>query len=538
VLAQTQLRTGLRSVELRRTPDAWGISFTFVVNGIPVFAKGANFVPMDSFAPDITNTRRRGILTAARDAHMNMLRVWGGGFYESDSFYELCDQLGLMVWQDFMFGGALVPGDKQFQDNVRAEVIEQVERLSDHPSLTLWCGNNEVENAWREWGDHLAFEKSIAPEQRERIWQDYVVMFRDILKSTVTEYGNGVPYWPSSPGSNFDDVAQGKQDGDMHSWRVWSAGVPATDYSQIHPRFLSEFGFQSMPDLRTIRTYAGGDEDLNSAALQNHERFIHGYDRMKQYLDANFRPARDFASFVYLSQVMQAEAIKFGVETMRSRRPETMGTLYWQLDDCWPVASWSSLDYFGRWKALHYYAARFYAPILIVAEPKDNQLDIHLVSDELQQRHATLHLQLMRFDGTMIDEQKRQVDIAPLASTPITAVALKSFDPKESFAVLTAEQDGKVIASNTVYFAKPKDLSLPSPSISESLRTDRSGFIVELHSNTLARAVALSFGTLDAKPEDNFFDLLPNETRQIHIASKSSLKQMEQSLVVRSLADV
>ena len=536
-LASTELTTGLRSVELRRTPDSWGTSFTFVVNGIPVFAKGADFVPRDSFAPNISDARRRAILTAARDVHMNMIRIWGGGFYESDSFYDLCDELGLMVWHDFMFGGAMVPGDKPFQDNVRAEASEQVRRLSDHPSLVLWCGNNEVETAWFHWGDHLAFEKSITPEQRERVWQDYVVMFRDILKSAVAQYGNGIPYWPSSPSSDFDDVPPGKQDGDMHSWSVWSGSAPYTSYAQEHPRFLSEFGFQSMPDLRTVRAEAGDDEDLKSPALQNHERFIHGYDRMNQYLGDNFRQPRDFASFVYLSQIMQAEAIKFGVETMRSRRPETMGTLYWQLDDCWPVASWSSIDYFGRWKALQYYAARFYAPLLIVASTEGQALNVHIVSDEQAPRTALMRMRLMRFDGKRIDERSTPVQIMPLGSTAMLPIILSDFDRRNSFAVLTMEQNGEVIASNTVYFAKPVELALPEPKIAATIRPEGDGYLVELHSDVLARAVQLDFGELDAKPDDNFFDLLPNQVRTVHVRSSAAIAELRADLRLRSVAD-
>ncbi|WP_213805099.1 glycoside hydrolase family 2 protein [Granulicella sp. dw_53] len=537
VIAQSQLKTGVRSVELQRVPDKWGTSFTFIINGIPVFAKGANFVPLDSFPSNTTDAKRREILTAARDVHMNMLRIWGGGFYETDEFYDLCDELGLMVWHDFMFGGAMVPGDKAFQDNVRAESVEQVQRLSDHPSLTLWCGNNEVETAWHGWGDQIAFQKSVTPEQRERVWQDYVVMFRDILKSTVATYGNGVPYWPSSPGSNFDDVPAGQENGDMHSWKVWSAGAPVTEYATNAPRFLSEFGFQSMPDLRTVRAFAGSNEDLTSPALLNHERFIHGFDRMQQYLKDEFKPARDFASFVYLSQVMQAEAIKFGVEHMRTLRPETMGTLYWQLDDCWPVASWSSLDYFGRWKALHYYAARFYAPVLVAAEAKENQFTVHVVSDELQPRRAELHLRLLGFDGTLQQESRQSVQVAALASTAVEPIHLKSFDAKQTVAVLTLEQDGKVIATNTVYFARSKDLFLPEAKIVQQVRVDKTGYVVELRSPVLARAVALGFGSVEAKPEDNYFDLLPNESREIHVASKASLEQVKASLELRSLVD-
>jgi beta-mannosidase len=295
-----------------------------------------------------------------------------------------------------------------------------------------------------------------------------------------------------------------------------------------------------MPDLQTVRVEAGSDEDLNSPALQDHERFLHGYDRMNQYLSATFRPARDFASFVYLSQIMQAEAIKFGVETMRSRRPETMGTLYWQLDDCWPVASWASIDYFGRWKALQYYAARFYAPLLIVAQPQTDKagrsLDIHIVSDEQTPHKALLRVRLMHFDGTLIQERSQQVESSPLASTAVPPVALSGFDPKTSFAILTLEQQGKELASNTVYFADPKDLLLPTPDIATEIRPSGTGYIVTLRSSVLARDVQLAFGTLNAKPADNFFDLLPNQNRQVFVAGTATLAEIKAALQLRSIA--
>jgi beta-mannosidase len=541
-LASATLHTGLRSVELRRVPDQWGTSFTFVINGVPIFAKGANFVPLDSFPPSTTNAKKREILTAARDVHMNMLRIWGGGFYETDDFYDLCDELGLMVWHDFMFGGAMVPGDKAYQDNVRAEAAEQVERLSDHPSMTIWCGNNEVETAWHNWGDQLEFQKEVTSDQRERVWQDYIVMFRDILKSAVAEHGNGIPYWPTSPGSDFDDAGGTDRNGDVHSWKVWSAGAPYTDYAKQFPRFLSEFGFQAMPDLRTIRSFAGNDEDLTSPALLNHERFIHGYDRMQQYLKAEFRPARDFPSLVYLSQLEQAEAIQFGVEHMRSLRPQTMGTLYWQLDDCWPVASWASIDYYGRWKALHYYAQRFYAPIILAPEFDNakNELRLHIVSDEQSPRTAVLRTRFMRFDGTTLSDQSQDVSIAPLASTAIASISLASvtgFDPTATVAVLTLEQAGQPIAARNVFFTRSADLTLPQPRIDVQVHSERSGVVIEFNSPVLARAVALSFGDLDAKPSDNYFDLLPNQPRKIHITSEATLPQLQQALAIRSLFD-
>ncbi len=442
------LTTGFRSVELRREPDAWGTSFEFVINGVPVFAKGANVVPLDSFPPATTDAKKRDILTSARDANMNMLRIWGGGFYETDSFYTLCDELGLMVWHDFMFGGGMVPGDKDFENNVKAEAEQQVTRLSDHPAMALWNGNNEVETAWNVWDGQKQFIASITPDQRERVWQDYVVMFRDILKSAVARDGNGVPYWPSSPSANFEDVAGNQQNGDVHSWGVWSAGEPPANYTKQTPRFLSEFGFQSLPDLRTMESVVGENTDLDSPEMANHERFLHGFTRLREYLAQNFLPARDFPSTIYLSQLLQAEAIRIAVDHARANRPRTMGTLFWQLDDCWPVASWASLDYFGRWKALQFWARKFYAPILIAPELDDatHTLHLHLVSDDTRPVAATLHLRVMRFDGTLLAspdaDQRLSVTIAPLASTPVPPIAvgaLPGFDVKSTVAVVTLE---------------------------------------------------------------------------------------------------
>ena len=442
------LTTGFRSVELRRQPDQWGTSFEFVINGVPVFAKGANLVPLDSFPPATTDAKKRDILTSARDANMNMLRIWGGGFYETDSFYDLCDELGLMVWQDFMFGGGMVPGDTAFQRNLQAEADEQIIRLSDHPAMTLWNGNNEVETAWNNWDGTKQFIASITPDQRERVWQDYVVTFRDLLKSAVLLHGNGVPYWASSPSANFEDVAGNDHNGDLHSWSVWSAGAPPSDYTKTTPRFLSEFGFQSLPDLRTMQSVVGANTDLDSPEVANHERFVHGFTRMREYLATNFLPARDFASMIYLSQLLQAEAIRVAVDHARLNRPHTMGTLYWQLDDCWPVASWASLDYFGRWKALEYWARHFYAPISIAPELDDatHTLRLHIVSDDTRQHSATLRVRLLKFDGTPLPgpmaDQRLALTIAPLASTPVPPIAVGSlpgFDAKQTVAVVTLE---------------------------------------------------------------------------------------------------
>lgn len=553
VLAAKSLHAGLRSVELHRAADAWGKSFEFVINGIPVYAKGADFVPLDSFPPDVTPARRLAILQQAHDAHMNMLRIWGGGYYEPDDFYEDADRLGIMIWHDFMFGGSMIPHDQHYMDNVKAEAIEQVSRLSDHPSLVLWCGNNEVETAWDSWGDRLAFKKSLTADQQQQVWQDYLLVFRDVLKLAVAEHGNGVPYWPSSPGADFEDAAGNTHNGDVHSWKVWSAGAPISTYSDTTPRFLSEFGFQSMPELRTVRSFAGNDESLTSPALLNHERFVHGFDRMQQYLSGEFRTPRDFASFLYLSQLEQGEAIRYGVETMRSRRPQNMGTLYWQLDDCWPVASWSSIDYFGRPKALQFYARRFYAPLLIVAVGShpgtpSTTLQLHVVSDELQPRtKAQLRIRVLSFTGDVLHEELRPIDIHALASNDAGALDIEQvhgFDPHHDFVALTLEDaHGRPLATQTAYMAAAKDLDLPPAGLTAALQLASSdkGFVLTLHTKNLARAVAVSFDdlapALHVSLEDNFFDMLPGETRSIHITSNATLAQLRAALHVRSLED-
>ncbi|MGB6403517.1 MAG: glycoside hydrolase family 2 protein, partial [Candidatus Sulfotelmatobacter sp.] len=386
VAAHAETKTGLRSVELRRVPDQWGKSFEFVVNGIRVFAKGADVIPFDSFPNRVTPEIHRNILQSARDAHMNMVREWGGGYYESDDFYDICDELGIMVWQEFMFGGDMIPGDVSFQENVRQEAIDQIKRLRDHPSIVVWCGNNEVETGWWHWGDRQEFKASISPDTRDRVWQDYVIMFADILKSAVTEYADPTPYTPSSPSANFEEIPDNQHNGDMHYWAVWHQQAPASDYTKQFPRFMSEYGFQSFPEMHTIRTYAHQPEDfdIRSTVMQAHQKNKGGNERILTYMLREYHEPKDFASFVYLSQVQQAEIIKIGAEHLRRQRPRTMGSLYWQLNDCWPVASWASIDYYGRWKALHYYARRFYDDLLISPFLHDGKVDVYVVSDKLQ----------------------------------------------------------------------------------------------------------------------------------------------------------
>jgi len=544
VAARAESKTGLRSVELRRVSDQWGKSFEFVVNGIEVYSKGADVIPFDSFPNRVTPQIHRKILQDARDAHMNMVREWGGGYYESDDFYDICDELGIMVWQEFAFGGDMIPGDVAFQENVRQEAIDQIKRLRDHPSILVWCGNNEVETGWYHWGNRQEFKESVSPEARDRVWQDYIIMFADILKSTVDQYTDPVPYWPSSPSANFDEVPDNQHNGDMHYWQVWHAQAPASDYTLQFPRFMTEYGFQSFPEMRTIRTFANKPEDfdIHSSVMQAHQKNKGGNERILTYMLREYRQPKDFESFVYLSQVQQAEIIKIGAEHFRRDRPRTMGGLYWQLNDCWPVASWASIDYYGRWKALHYYARRFYDDVLISPFLHEDKIDVYVVSDKLQALSGTVHTRLLDFSGKAVLDEKKDIQI-PAQSSAIYFTVNKAdlaakADPQHSFLVFDLEVGGKRISRNLIFFDVTHNLDLPvAPRIETTLNTTGTDYTLTLQSSQLARGVYFSFGDLDVESSDNYFDMLPGESATITLKSSAPLDQLKGAIKVMSLTE-
>src|ERR1700723_1359488 len=543
IAAEASLKTGLRSIELRREVGKTGKSFAFVVNGIPVFAKGADVIPFDSFPNRVTPEIHRQILEAARDAHMNMVREWGGGYYESDDFYDICDELGIMVWQEFMLGGDMVPGDVAFQENVRLEAIDQIKRLRDHPSIVIWCGNNEVETGWYHWGDRQEFKESISATNRERVWQDYVIMFADILRNTVAQYADPVPYTPSSPSATFTEIPDNQHNGDVHYWQVWHAQAPASDYTLQFPRFMSEFGFQSFPEMRTIDAYAKPEDfDIRSTVMQAHQKNKGGNERILTYMLREYRQPKDFASFVYLSQVQQAEIIKIGAEHLRRQRPRTMGSLYWQLNDCWPVASWASIDYYGRWKALHYYARRFYDDVLVSPYAHDDKVDVYVVSDKLQPFPGTIHTRLLDFSGKSLLDQTKDIQV-PAQSTAIYFTVDKASLPAKAnlhktFLIFDLEIAGKKVSRNLIFFDVTHDLELPvAPKIETTFNRSGEESTITLQSQKLARNVYLSFGDLDVKISENYFDLLPGEPVTLRLKSPATLDQIRDAMKVMSLTE-
>ncbi|MFK2903083.1 glycoside hydrolase family 2 protein [Dyella ginsengisoli] len=544
VVAQAQRTVGLRSIELQRTPDRWGHSFAFVVNGAPVFAKGANLVPFDALPSRTTTARMRRLLDDARSVHMNMLRVWGGGTYLPDAFYAIADRRGLMIWQDFMFGGAIPPPDAAFRANVKQEAIEQVTRLRDHPSIVLWSGNNEVQTSWESWGDRQDFRKRIGPAESARIEQGMHALFDDTLREVATQLDPEVPYWPGSPESEGDAPANSPDSGDAHVWDVWGGSAPVEDYLKTTPRFQSEFGLQSLPVMATIRRFAAPqDLAIDSPVMRAHQKFDHGNgnQRLLLYVRRGYGEPKDFAAFAYLSQVMQADGIELAVDHLRSARPRSMGALYWQLNDVWPGASWSSIDVHGRWKALQFRARQFYAPVRVVPLRRDGRTSVFLVSDRATPLAAQLRTRVIGMDGTVVSDTTRAVTLPPLASVHVDNLAdaalLRGADPHRTLAVFELIADGRTISRHLLYFDRAAALTLPAPDIRATLRRNANGLALDLVATRFARAVWIDFGDRDATLSDNGIDLLPGEHAVLQVRSQDDIDTLRRAMHIRSLVD-
>lgn len=549
VLASASERTGLRSVELRTDPDGQGATFHFVVNGIPVFAKGANYIPFDMFQPRVGDAQLRRVLQSAADANMNMIRGWGGGYYESDRFYDLADELGLLVWQDFMFGGGMQPAyDPAFRENVIAEARDNVRRLRDHPSIVLWCGNNEEEIAWKYWGggDHGQALKARDAAFAEKVWNGYVQLFGTDLRKVVEEEAGGIRYWASSPGNDLAEVANTPAAGDMHYWEVWgNPAHPPAKYLEVTPRFMSEYGLQAWPEQRTVDAFAARSEQaIDSPVIEAHQKFLagKGNERLLHYVEMEFGKPEDFGDFIYLSQAMQAEGIELAALHHRASRPYTMGSLYWQLNDVWPGASWSGIDWFGRWKALQFHARRFFAPVAVAAlRDAEGRTTISLLNDRTTARNGELHLRVMSLDGNVLRDERKPVQLAPLSATRLAGYAdaelLGGADPAATVAVFELVVGGEPASRDVVYFSAAKDMAWPDPGLRADLRRDAGSYALDLHADALARAVWLDFGDLDAGLSDNALTLLPGETVTVQVTSAASLDMLRDSLRLRSLVD-
>jgi len=530
-------RVGLRTVDVVTEPDEIGESFRIEVNGVPVFMKGANYVPADHFTPRSDGPRYRKLFESVADANMNMLRVWGGGVYEEDVFYDLADEFGILIWQDFMFANAMVPADEPFLANVVAEARDQVRRLRNHPSLALWCGNNEIDEAWHNWG----WSQRYTPEQAEAIWSAYEKVFHRLLPQIVADGDPGRFYWPSSPG-----IGWGREEsltrGDSHYWGVWHGREPFEVLQQKLPRFASEFGFQAYPSLVTVEAYtAPEDRDVDSPVMALHQKHEAGLEIVREYMARRYRTPKDFTSFLYVSQLLQAEGMTLAFEAQRRAMPRTMGTLYWQLNDTWPVASWSSLDYFGRWKALHFAARAAFAPVLVSSLVRDDAVEVHVVSDRLQPSLAKLELRLLDFEGAPRWSKDVAVTVKANAAAmvfrePIVGV-LDGADPARVVLQARLLEGDTAIAENLLYFVRPKDLQLPQVQVVAKLERDGEVGLLRLSSDALAKNVHLTIPGVEAFFADNYFDLLPGREQVVRVEFEREIAERDAKVRVRTLRD-
>jgi beta-mannosidase len=538
LLDTRSIQIGLRKIELRQQEDQWGRSFIFVVNGVPILVKGSNWIPADSFPTRITDNMLEGLIQSAADTHQNMLRVWGGGFYEEERFYDLCDRYGILVWQEFIFSCSIYPLDEpDFLENVRMEVVENVRRLRHRASLALWCGNNEMEMGWVDWNWK-------APELQD-LKDAYDRFFHHTLPDWCQAEDPDHSYWPSSPSSDTPfENPNGQRQGDSHYWDVWHGRKPFTSYRDQYPRFMSEFGFQALPPLTTIRTYADEpDWNMTSYIMEMHQKNASGNSIMVGQMLDTFRLPKDFDSLVYLSMALQAEGIRYGVEHWRRHPDRVAGIMYWQLNDCWPVASWSSLDYFGRWKALHYAARRFYAPVMLSIEDKPPRQGIYVSNDLLEPWKGRVHWTLETLAGEVLISGDAPVLAAPQTATQVCEIDFSDRISEDNIRTLIfiadLSQGDRLVSRQTAGFAPVKHLSLEDPAISSDLHLEKGILNIELTSRSLALLVEVSLNDADVVFSDNYFNLPPGRIVKVScpLPAGWTLSRARKAFRLRSIYD-
>ena len=530
-------RFGIRTLEIVQKPDAEGKSFYVKLNGVPVFMKGANYIPQDNFLPRVTKQKYKALIQAAKDVHMNMIRVWGGGIYENDEFYDLCDENGILVWQDFMFACSFYPGDTAFLENVKQEAVENVKRLRNHPSLALWCGNNEVRVAWERWGYQKKYHYSKADSTK--IFGDYLKLFHHLLPQVVNTYDSGRFYWPSSPNSAPKGWDEEALSGDMHYWDVWWGRKPFSAYKQHVGRFMSEYGFQSLPAYASIAAFAPDTSRyLVSPIMRTHNKHPDGYQIIDQYMRRDFHVPGNFKDYIFISQLLQAEGMKTAIEAHRRAKPKCMGSLYWQLNDCWPVVSWSGIDYYGRWKAFQYRLRKLFAPVLVSPVVQNGRLNIYLVSDLLQDRAVTFHLNLMDFYGKTI-WQKTGITVMKANTSRIIASdnlneIVQQQDKKRIFLHVSIRQGDSLLAENNLFFVKTKNLDIPKPHIQFTTKTENGHFEVVFNTKVFVKYVVLEYPEDTGIFSDNYFSLLPGENKIVRMKLKNAAKIFEKQVKIHA----
>ena len=528
-------RVGIRSLKVVHQPDKDGHTFYIELNGRPVFAKGANYIPLDNFLPRVTPENYKRTILDAAGVNMNMLRVWGGGIYENDVFYDLCDEHGIMIWQDFMFACSMYPAEGALLDNIHQEAVDNVKRLRNHACIALWCGNNECQDAWLGWGWKREIERQ-NKEYADKIWAQYRQQYHVTLPGVVREYAPGTFYWPSSPFA-FEGEMSGTTDGDRHYWSVWHGKAPISDYDSEKSRFFSEYGFQSFPEFDSVKRYAPYPEDwdIRSEVMMSHQRGgDHANGLIETYLLNEYKKPRDFRAFLYMNHVLQGDAIKTAIESHRRQMPYNMGTLFWQHNDCWPVASWASRDYYGRWKAQHYYTRKVYDDILISPVVEGDDLKVYAVSDRLENTSGRLQLQVCQFDGTVVHHWGKSVGISGndsrvCFSAPLAKLLEGANRGTVYVRVDYTDKSGRVYHNNYC-LGKQKDMDYPKVDLQTEVRSIEGGYEVTVSADKFARAVCLSVADNESVYSDNYFDVQPKSSVQVQVRTRLSAEAFNGSL--------
>lgn len=535
---EAAMNIGLRTLKVSTEPDEHGREFAMTVNGVKAFSMGADYIPEDSLFGRITPATTEKLIKNCVRANFNSIRVWGGGYYPDDWFYDLCDRYGLLVWQDLMYACNIYEIDEAFEQNIAAETADNVKRLRHHPSLALWCGNNEMELAWLEWEN--------AKDHPARLKADYLYQFEYLLKRLVKKYDPETFYWPSSPssGGSFDNPGD-PSCGDVHYWEVWHGRRPFTDYRNYLFRYCSEFGFQSFPSFKTVESFTlPEDRNIFSPVMESHQKNDSANGAILAYLADNYRYPKDFDSLIYVSQLLQAQAIQYGVEHWRRHRRVCMGAIYWQLNDCWPVASWASVDYFGRWKALHYTAKRFFAPLTASILDEGSRMAVWVENEQRQPANWKLEMSLKDMGNQTLWQQEKTGTAEPLSSAEVLA---EDFAPlvkgreRQTYFEYRLWQGGKLLFNDAAFFTQPKQLELPQAAIRWTVDEQGDAFVITLTSDAFAHRAELSVEGADAVFEDNYIPLTGGERavllQKADLSKPLTAKELAERLRVRSLRD-
>lgn len=536
-----KINIGLRTVTVCTDKDEWGNEFAVVVNGQKIFAMGANFIPEDNLLNRLSPERSERLIEDCALANYNFIRIWGGGYYPPDYFYDICDQYGILIWQDLMFACNVYLLEDDFEENISREATYITNRLKNHASLALWCGNNEMEWGWVDWarieGHH------------PKCKADYTKIFDYILPKIVKGIDPNTFYWASSPSSGGDfDNPNDFNRGDNHYWEVWHSNKPFTEYRDFYFRFCSEYGFQSFPNIKTINSFANEeDQNIFSEVMESHQKNRNANVKIFSYVSEYYKYPKDMENIAYISQVLQLKAIQYGVEHWRRNFGRCMGSLYWQLNDCWPVASWASIDYYGRWKALHYGAKRFYSRVMLSA-CEDVELgtnyDYYLHNESFEKESYTVKIRLFKKDFTTIFEKEVEASINPFEVKNVLNIDYSEYlvglEKRDIIAEYTLSKNGNIISRGTNLFVKPKHFNYDLPEY--TINFDIDNLTINIKTNTFTNFLEIDFEDFDLLLEDNFVDITDENGISIKINKDRIPKDLDLNIIqnkikLRSIAE-